>query len=67
MNEIFSGIFALFIAHYGNKLHRASWLGGLVIYQSIACLVLLIPEIYRPDGNEEIISNNGYFFINFFL
>lgn len=59
MNEVFSGIFALFVAHYGNKIHRASWFGGLVIYQSIASLVLLIPEIYRPNSNEIIISGNG--------
>lgn len=48
MNEIFTGIFALVISYYGNLIHRASWLGGLVIYQAVASVVLLIPEIYKP-------------------
>lgn len=60
INEIFSGMFALIVAYYGNKIHRASWLGGLVIYQSIASLVLLLPEIYKQNITDEIVISNGY-------
>lgn len=57
VNDIFTGLLALWIAYYGNAIHRASWIGGLVIYQSIIAIALLIPEIYRPNADVAVADN----------
>ncbi|XP_066258869.1 solute carrier organic anion transporter family member 2A1-like [Euwallacea similis] len=52
-NEIFVGLFALFLAYWGNRMHRPNWLGALTIYLGISCIILAIPEIYQPFRQEE--------------
>lgn len=42
---IFQGCLAIFIAYWGNRIHRAAWLGGFVILQAITCFLLIIPTI----------------------
>ncbi|XP_060516277.1 solute carrier organic anion transporter family member 2A1-like isoform X2 [Cylas formicarius] len=57
VNEIFVGVFALVVAYWGNRIHRATWLGALTIYLSVCCLTLGVPEIHQPfSGNETDIS-----------
>ncbi|CAH1153524.1 unnamed protein product [Phaedon cochleariae] len=55
-NEISVGIFALYVAYWGNRIHRASWMGTLTIFLSISCATLAIPEIYNPFTGVEINS-----------
>ncbi|KAG5881804.1 hypothetical protein JTB14_004103 [Gonioctena quinquepunctata] len=53
-NEIFAGIFALCVAYWGNRIHRATWMGALTIFLSVSCITLAIPEIYNPFTGVEI-------------
>lgn len=57
---------ALIIAHFGNRIHRASWFGGLVIYQAIASLALLVPEFYQPLS-DVVQHDNGQYKTIFFI
>ncbi|KAJ8958758.1 hypothetical protein NQ314_006374 [Rhamnusium bicolor] len=55
-NEAFVGLFALCVAYWGNRIHRASWMGGLTIFVAVACITLAVPEIYNPFSGNEIDS-----------
>lgn len=57
MNEVFVGLFALCVAYWGNRIHRASWLGALTIFLAVACATLAVPEIYNPLSGSEIDSS----------
>lgn len=52
LNEILVGVFAFSITHWGNKIHRASWFGGMVMLQAIACITLVVPELYEPHVDD---------------
>ncbi|XP_018578719.1 solute carrier organic anion transporter family member 1A2 isoform X1 [Anoplophora glabripennis] len=56
-NEVFVGLFSLCVAYWGNRLHRAGWLGALTIFLAIACATLAVPEIYNPLSGSEIDSS----------
>ncbi|CAG9855220.1 unnamed protein product [Phyllotreta striolata] len=55
-NEIFVGIFALCISYWGNRIHRATWIGALTMLIAVAGGILAIPEIYNPFTKVEITS-----------
>ncbi|XP_058794488.1 solute carrier organic anion transporter family member 2A1-like [Phymastichus coffea] len=45
LSEIVPLIIGLAVAYWGDKIHRASWLGGLTLIQCAALLSLIIPHI----------------------
>jgi MFS family permease len=52
---IFQGIFAIFVAYWGNRIHRTAWLGGLFMLQSVLCLIVVIPTLaHNSDENRTI-------------
>lgn len=42
-NGIFQGLFAVIIAYWGNRIHRISWIGGILMLQSTLSLAVTIP------------------------
>ena len=42
---IFQGIFAVFIAYWGNRIHRTAWLGALFMIQAFMCVLVIIPTL----------------------
>jgi len=38
-------ILGLVVAYWGDKIHRASWIGALTLLQSISCFILIIPHL----------------------
>lgn len=39
------GMFALIIVYWANRVHKASWLGGLIIFQAITTVLSIIPSL----------------------
>ncbi|CAH0562582.1 unnamed protein product [Brassicogethes aeneus] len=54
VNEFLVGVFALFVAYYGNKTHRPKWIGVSTIFLAVAGFLIAAPEIYKPYRNEEV-------------
>ncbi|XP_017774173.1 PREDICTED: solute carrier organic anion transporter family member 2A1-like [Nicrophorus vespilloides] len=50
--DVFGGAFSLLISYWGNRIHRASWLGALSIFHAISAATLIIPELYHPGTAE---------------
>ncbi|XP_018326963.1 solute carrier organic anion transporter family member 2A1-like [Agrilus planipennis] len=48
LDEILCGVLALTVSYWANRIHRASWIGGLTIFQSIMGLLLIVPEVFYP-------------------
>lgn len=42
---ILQGVFSVFVAYWGNRIHRTAWLGGLFMLQSVLCLIVVIPTL----------------------
>lgn len=42
---VFTGLFAIVVAYWGNRIHRTAWLGGLFMLQSVLCLIVIIPTL----------------------
>lgn len=42
---IMQGLFAIFIAYWGNRIHKIKWLCGMVIFQSVASMIVIIPTL----------------------
>lgn len=40
---IIQGLISIFIAYWGNRIHRISWMGGILILQSLLSLAVIIP------------------------
>ncbi|GJQ65787.1 hypothetical protein Trydic_g11956 [Trypoxylus dichotomus] len=61
LNDILAGVFAFIITHWGNKIHRPSWFGAIVMLQAVASITLVVPEVYERHveyaGNRTDISN----------
>ncbi|CRK86316.1 CLUMA_CG000032, isoform A [Clunio marinus] len=53
---IFQGTFAIIVAHWGNRLHRTAWLGGLFMLQSILCIIVIIPTIVNNTAENNTID-----------
>ncbi|XP_077302613.1 organic anion transporting polypeptide 33Eb [Arctopsyche grandis] len=52
-NEIFQGVFVLIVAHWGNKINRIAWLGGLTCLQGCSCFLVFIPYLeHLNSGNQ---------------
>ncbi|KAJ8984534.1 hypothetical protein NQ317_011005 [Molorchus minor] len=53
-NEVFAGLLALCVAYWGNRIHRASWMGGLTMLLAVAAATLAVPEVHNPFSGNEI-------------
>lgn len=42
---IFQGIFAMLVTYWGNRIHRAAWMGALFMLQAVMCLVVIVPTL----------------------
>jgi hypothetical protein len=42
---VFQGIFAIFVAYFGNRFHRTAWLGALLMLQAFICVLVVIPTL----------------------
>lgn len=42
---IAQGVFALLVAYWGNRLHRISWMGAILMLQAVALVLLIIPTL----------------------
>lgn len=42
---IFQGIFAILVTYWGNRIHRAAWMGGLFMLQAVMCLIIIVPTL----------------------
>lgn len=60
MGDIFIGIFAFTVAFWGNRIHRMSWLGSLTIFQAVASLTLIIPELYSKNLKEANLTSGNF-------
>ncbi|XP_031618934.1 solute carrier organic anion transporter family member 74D isoform X2 [Contarinia nasturtii] len=49
-NGIIQGIFSIFIAYWGNRIHKITWLCGMVVFQSITCLLIIFPTLAHNDS-----------------
>lgn len=43
------GVFAILIAYWGNRIHKISWLCGMVVFQSLAAFIVIIPTLTHSD------------------
>ncbi|XP_011639833.1 solute carrier organic anion transporter family member 1A5 [Pogonomyrmex barbatus] len=43
--EITPTIFGLIVAYWGDRIHRASWIGALTLLQSFSYFILIIPHL----------------------
>lgn len=43
--ELTPFIFGLVIAYWGDRIHRASWIGALTLLQSVSYFILIIPHL----------------------
>lgn len=48
-NGIVQGIFAILIAYWGNRIHKISWLCGMVVFQSVTALLVIIPTLTHSE------------------
>ncbi|KAG4066838.1 hypothetical protein HA402_012905 [Bradysia odoriphaga] len=48
---IFQGIFAVVLAYWGNRIHRISWIGGILMLQSALSLAVVIPILANNDSS----------------
>lgn len=48
-NGIVQGIFAIHIAYWGNRIHKISWLCGMVVFQSFTALIVIIPTLTHSE------------------
>ncbi|KRT79830.1 hypothetical protein AMK59_6879 [Oryctes borbonicus] len=55
LNDILAGAFAFIVTHWGNKIHRPAWFGGMVMLQAAASITLVVPEAY--EGHVESVGN----------
>ncbi|KAJ8949656.1 hypothetical protein NQ318_010075 [Aromia moschata] len=46
--------FALCVAYWGNRIHRASWIGALTMFVAVSGALLAVPEVYNPFSGSEI-------------
>lgn len=50
MSEIAWALLGIAVAYWGDRIHRASWLGSLTLLQCAAFLALVVPHIsYDKD------------------
>lgn len=57
-NGLFPFILALPISYWGDRIHRAAWIGALVLIQSVGYLFLVIPHINSPSSKIIEEANN---------
>lgn len=38
-------IFGVIIAYWGDRIHRAAWIGGIVLLQSVSYFIMIIPHL----------------------
>ncbi|XP_072767237.1 solute carrier organic anion transporter family member 1A5 isoform X2 [Anoplolepis gracilipes] len=43
--ELTPFILGLIVAYWGDRIHRASWIGALILLQSVAYFILIIPHL----------------------
>lgn len=44
-NGIAQGLFAILIAYWGNRIHKTNWLCGLLVFQAVTSVIVIIPTI----------------------
>lgn len=53
---IFQGVFAVIMAYWGNRIHRISWIGGILMLQAALSLAVIIPIL----SNKWVAKLQGY-------
>lgn len=43
--ELTPFVLGLAVAYWGDRIHRASWMGALILLQSVSYLILMIPHL----------------------
>lgn len=58
MAEIAPILFGIAIAYWGDRIHRASWLGGFTLVQCAAFIACVIPHIPYNKDSEVTTTDN---------
>lgn len=64
-HEIFLSLIAIIIGYWGNRIHRAAWIGGLACFQGAACFLIMIPyleHVKNPNATVIIDSPSNIFY-----
>lgn len=57
-NGIVQCNFAILIAYWGNRIHKITWLCGLVVFQSVTCLLIIFPTLTHSERFVTILSKH---------
>lgn len=55
---IVQGALALLITYWGNRIHRISWLGGILIFQSLVSFAVVIPILTNSTMENQAIAGH---------